>query len=154
MKIIRSILIGLGSLTLIFSAVIAFLATESSNFKKDNEQFVNEFTRDFSHTWDISTVSQLTTNELLSQISSPKGKQTISFFQSLGEIVEINDMELSDYKSQTGGIAIGVFKFKATFENANTLVTVTVKEHDDSIKIHGFHINALHNMSHTPKVET
>ena len=154
MKIIKNILIGLGLITVFFIAAIAFLAGESSEFKKANENFVSKFTRDYSSAWDITSVSEFTTNDFLSQINSSKGKQATRFFQSLGKVVEISDMELSNYNSHTDGITTGTFKFKATFEHAKTLVTVTVQEVNNITKIQGLYIDALNEVSSSKEFKT
>lgn len=153
MNIIKKILIGLGAIFALFIALAIFLAGESSEFKDKNEQFVKDFTNTFSQQWDISSVSQSLTNDMLSQIKTPNGQHALNVFRSLGKLVEITDLELHNYNSHTSGITTGVFKFKAQFENGSTLVTVTLQEKDNAVRVHGFHIDPISNVTAPKEVK-
>lgn len=147
MKLIKNILVGLGSIFAIFILLAIYLFDQSSDFKEQNEQFVKDFTHEFSNTWDINSVSDLTTNGLLSQINTPNGKHALNIFRSLGKLVEIKDVELNNYESQASGIITAKFIFKAKYENASSLVTVTLQKKDEMVKVHGFHIEPIGNVS-------
>ncbi len=147
MQIIKKILIGLGVVFALFIGFVIFMFGESGDFKENNEQLVREYTQKFSQNWSISSVSDLSTNDLLSQITTPNGQHSLRQFQSFGKLVEIEDIEISNYNTSTGAGTTGVFKFKAKFENLNALVTVTVREKDSVAKVHGFHIDPLSEVS-------
>jgi hypothetical protein len=150
MKILKNILIGLGSLFILFIVFAVYMSGESSEFKEQNEQFVKDFTQNYSRSWNIESVSDLVTNDFLSQINTPNGQHAVTAFRQLGALVEIKDMELNNYGSHSSGITTGVFKFKATFEKSKALVSVTLQDQEGAIKVHGFYINPINNIT-TPK---
>jgi hypothetical protein len=152
MKIIKNILIGLGVVFAIFIGLAIFLFGESSEFKERNEQFVKDFTQEFSQEWTIGRVSDRTTNDFLSQISTPNGQHALMQFKTFGKLVKIEDVEMGNYSTATGSGATGVIKFKAEFENVKALVTVTVREKDGEAKVHGFHIDPLSDISRPKKI--
>jgi len=143
MKLIKNILIGFGAIFVLIIGLFIFVAGSSSEFKDKHEQFVKDYTREFSKNWEIENISLRTTNDLLAQINTTKGKQAVNVFRSLGKLLEISDMELGNYNSRVGGPTTGEFKFKASFENAKTIVTVTIREVDDKVKVQGFHVNPI-----------
>lgn len=147
MKLIKKILMGLGVVFILFIALAIFLTGSSYQFRQKHEQFVRDYTHEFSQSWVINNVSAKTTNDMLQQINTPNGKQAVSIFRSLGGLVEISDMELQNYSTNAGGPTVGVFNFKASFENADTIVTVTVHENDDAVKVDGFHVNPIGDIS-------
>lgn len=147
MEILKKILIGLGVVFVLFVGLAIFLAGSSTEFKEKHQDFVVNYTRDFSQSWEVSAVSSIMTNGMLTQINTPNGKHAINVFRSLGAFVQATDFELHNYSTHAGGPTVGVFKFKATFKNANTLVTVTVHEIEGDIKIHGFHIDPIGEIS-------
>jgi hypothetical protein len=140
MKIIKNIFVGLGVLFVLFLILAAFLSGSSAEFKADYQDFVIQYTKEFSRNWEIKSVSSKTTNGMLSQISTPNGKAAVNFFRSLGEIVEVSDVELNSYRSNFNGPSVGVFKFKAKFKNGDGLVTVIVHKNQGTVKVHGLHI--------------
>lgn len=143
MKVIKKILIGLGVFFLFFIVIVIFLVNSSSEFKEKHQDFAVNYTKEFSQNWDISAVSSKTTNGMLSQINTPNGKHALNVFKRFGSFIEATDIELDNYSSHAGGPTIGIFKFKAEFKNAKTLVTVTVHEIDDNVKVHSFHVNPI-----------
>ena len=143
MKIIKKILIGLGAFFVLFIVLAIFIASSSSEFKDKHQEFALNYTIEFSKKWKIDSVSSLTTNGMLSQINTPNGKHALNVFKKLGEFVDATDFELHNYSAHTGGPTVGVFKFKAKFKNANTLVTVTVHEIEGEPKVHGFHVDPI-----------
>jgi len=143
MKLIKNILLGLGAIFVILIVVAVYLFGESSDFKKEHEQFVRDYTHKFSQEWEISSVSDQSTNELLVNIATPSGQDVINLFRSYGKLVEINDVTLNNFTTHAGGATTGEFILNTKFENAKALVTVTVHEEDDIIKVDGFHIKPL-----------
>ncbi len=147
MKIVKKILVGLGVLFVLFIGLAIYLAGSSSEFERKHQDFVINYTREFSRGWEINSVSAITTNDMLSQINTPNGKHALNVFRTFGEFIEATDIELHNYSTHAGGPTVGIFKFKARFKNANTLVTVTVHEIEESVKVHGFHIDPIGEIS-------
>jgi len=147
MKVIKKVLVGLGVLFVLFICLAIFLAGSSSEFEEKHKEFVLNYTEEFSKGWEINSVSPITTNGMLSQINTPNGKHALNVFRTFGIFIEATDFELFNYSSHAGGPTVGIFKFKAQFKNANTLVTVTVHEVDEVVKVHGFHIDPIGDIS-------
>lgn len=143
MKLIKNILIGLGVVFSLFIGLAVFLFWESSEFREKNEPFAREFTRAFSQDWSIGDVSDHVTNDLLAQINTPNGKHALSQFRAFGRLVKIEDVEMGNYNASAGVGVTGVLRFKAEFENVKALVTITLRETDGVVKVHGFHIDPL-----------
>jgi len=153
MKILKKILVGFGVIFVLLIAVIIFVAGSASEFKEDHEQFVKDFTREFSQDWEIDSLGSKVTNDLLSNIRTTKGKRAIAIFRSLGKLVDITDIELRNYNANAGGPTTGVFSFKASFENAKTVVTVTVRVENDEVKVQSFHVNPTGDISKPKEVK-
>ncbi len=153
MKIVKNVFIGLGVLFVLFLILATFLASSSTEFKSEHQAFVIQYTKEFSKNWEIKSVSTKTTIGMLSQISTPNGKAAVNFFQSLGELVDVSDVELSNYRSNLSGPSIGVFKFKAKFKNGDGIVTVTVHENEGTVKVHGLHIAPIGDILHPSEFE-
>lgn len=147
MKIIKKILMGLGAIFALFIVLAIFLIGESAEFEENNEQFVRDYTEAFSQQWDISSVSQSTSNEMLEQINTPNGRHAMNVFRAFGELVEITDMEMDNFSTHSSGITSADFKFKAKFQNGNALVTVKVLEQDNAVRVNGFHIEPIGSVS-------
>lgn len=154
MKIIKNILVGLGALLVLFVIAAFFLFGESTDFKEQNEEFVRDFTSQFSQSWEVSSVSALLTNDMLIQVNTPNGRQAMGVFRTLGRLKEITDMELNHYNADFNGITTGIFKFKADFENASAVVTVTVQERDHQVRVHGFHVDSINSRLGPREIET
>ena len=154
MKIIKNIFIGLGVIFLLFIGLAIFLAGAQSEFKEDNQQFVIDFTRDFSQSWEIARVSDHLTNDMLAQANTPNGVHALNVFKSFGKLVEIKDLEIGNYSTHSSGVTSAVFTFKAEFQNANGLVTVTVQEQNDRVYIHGFNIEQIGELSAPKEIKT
>ena len=154
MKLLKRALIFLGVVFILVIALVIFLASASSDFEKQHEQFVRNFTADFSLNWEIDSVKHHLTNDMLAQIGTPNGRHALNVFRSFGQLEEISDMELSNYNSNTSGLVTGIFKFKARFKNGSALVTVTLHEKDDAIRVHGFHIDPVGNLSNPKEINT
>lgn len=143
MKLIKNILLGLGAIFAILIVAVVYLFGESSDFKKEHEQFVKDYISEFSQEWDISSVSDQSTNELLVNIATPSGQNVINLFRAYGKVVEINDVTLNNYSTHAGGATTGEFLLNTKFENAKAMVTVIVQEKESGIKVDGFHIKPL-----------
>ena len=143
MGVLKKILIGLGVIFILFIGLAIFLAGSSTEFKEKHQDFVISYTKEFSQNWEVSSVSSIMTNGMLSQINTPNGKHAINVFKSFGAFEKASDLELHNYSTHSGGPTVGVFKFKAKFKNANTLVTVTVHEIEGVVKVHGFHVDPI-----------
>ncbi len=150
MKLIKNILLGLGSLFVLLVVIAIYTHGQSSEFKDKNTQFAKDFTHDFSQQWDVSTVSNITTNNFLSKISTPTGQHALSMFRTFGKLTDANDVELIKYISNVNVGATATFKFKATFEKVKAVITIVLKEKNNEIKVHGFHITPISTIS-SPK---
>lgn len=143
MNFIRSVLIGLGLLFLVIVIYFTYMTRASFEFKELHGQFVKEYTRSFSRQWDIHEVSDLTTQQLLSLINTPAGEQALARFRAFGALETISEFELQHYGAQSEDTDVGVFRFKAQFNHAAGLVTVTLYEQDGRILVSGFHIEPM-----------
>ena len=146
MKILKNLLIGLGVLTVLFGGFAFVINGASSDFLEKHREFVTNYTKTFSRNWEVDSISELSTIGLLSQVNSPNGKHTLGIFRAMGVLVEVTEMELNKYSAYSSGPTVGIFKFKAKFENAKSLVTVTIHEVNGIAKVHGFHIEPIGNI--------
>jgi len=147
MRFLKKLFMGLGVIFLLIIVFVVFLFSESSDFKDEHSQFIQDFTQNFSENWDISDVSDHATSELLSNLNTPNGKHAMRVFRALGKLVSVSDIEIQNYSANAGGPNTGVFLFKGDFENAKTLVTITIQEEEGIIRVDGFHINTLSEIS-------
>ena len=140
MKLLGRVLAVIGAIFVLALAVFAFLASSASAFKDEHQAFVREFATEFCRTWDPATVEASMSNQLLSELATPDGVQTLALFRPLGALEDLTDMELANYISGTDG-KTGVFRFKGAFENGRGVVTVSVNESDEAVRVIGFHIS-------------
>jgi hypothetical protein len=131
MRVLKRILIGLGSLSLVLLALFAWLNFESGRFTRDEAPFVKAYVMDLSRHWNVADVYARSDNEFIAQADSALGQRTIQRFRSLGSLTSIADFELKNYSDSTWGRR-GVFDFKAAFENGEALVEVTVVKRGDA----------------------
>jgi hypothetical protein len=143
MKIFKKILIALGVLFIFLVAFIIFISFQSSSFKKDYSPFVSKFMTEFSERWEINHVRDMLTNEFIDQINTPNGRQAINFFKQLGKLKRIKDLELKHFKTFSGpdSYKLGIFFFKADFENAGTLVKMIVVVKKGNAQVQQLRIN-------------
>ncbi len=141
MKLIKKILIFLGVLFLAFLALAALLAKNSSDFLVDNKPFVEKFTRDLSSEWNVTDVHERLSNEFLQTLDTPQGQEGFRQLKLLGAVKAITDFQMGNYNATTNGTT-GDITFKATFENAKGLVTVTLIKRDGRVQVQGFHVSA------------
>ena len=153
MKVIKKILMGLGAvfLTIVFLAL--FVMHSQKEFREKHEEFVKTFLFEYSQSWEIARVSSSLTNEMLSQINTPAGINATNLFRTFGKITDISDFKIAKYGTHTNGTSTGVFTFKAAFENTKGLVTVVVQEESDRVRIQGFKIETIGDVSHPTKVQ-
>lgn len=149
MKIFKKILIGLGVLTVILIILVGiaafFISKESGKFEEKYSPLASQFLYQLSSTWNIADVQDSLTNDLIEELNSPKGQKIMNNFKQLGELKDIKDIELSGFNTRAtteeGSLTLGTFKFKAEFENAKALVTITLKKNDLGVRVAGFSIN-------------
>ena len=151
MKIIKQFLIGLGILFLLFIILATFISIKGNDFKEDNIGFVAEFLDEFSQDWKISSVSDQLSNEFLIQIKTPNGEQAMQVFKRLGKLENVRDFEMGNFRTSSGESQTGVLIFKAKFNNAETIVTITLNVLDGIKKVYGLNINTLEDINFESK---
>jgi hypothetical protein len=152
MKIVKNILIGLGCLFGLFIVITVFLSFKSSSFKNDYSPFVSKFMTEFSENWDVGDIQYMLSNDFLEQIETPNSRQAMAKFRQLGKIQQIQEIELTNYRSNVGdnSFKLGEFVFKADFENASGLVTMIVIVKNGGERVQGLNINPTTEISRVP----
>lgn len=150
MQFIKNFLLGLGGITLLLIILFVSLFAESNDFFEENKQFVEEFSYDFAKNWDVSDVYDRLSNDLIIELSSAKGKAELQKMSVVGGIKAITDMEMGDFNTNTNETT-GAISFKAEFENAKAVVTVSLIKKNDQIKVYGFHISTPEGLPSTSK---
>ncbi len=140
MRILKKILTWLGAIFVLLIIAFTLLSLGSGDFKDAHSQFIAEFMTDLSRNWQSSDVQYRLTNEALAQITSAEGRRVMQQFSHYGEIQAINDIEIENYTSGTGG-KFGTFTFKATFENTDAVVRISIIEKDDKVQVQGINIS-------------
>ena len=125
MRVLKKILIGLGSVFLLVIALFVWLGIQGTRFKREEAPFVRTYVADFSRRWDVADVYDRSANTFLAQVSSAEGQRVLQSFKSLGGLTSIHDFELKNFSDGTWGRR-GVFDFKADFQNGEALVEVTI----------------------------
>lgn len=141
MKILKRILITLGVIFVGFLCLAVFIGYSSSAFLDENREFVKEFSYDLSRNWAPIDVHARLSNQFLQALDSPSGKSAFYQLKALGNLQEISDIELGNYYTGTDGTTAEI-TFKAVFDNAKGLVTVTLFENKGKVVVHGFHVSA------------
>lgn len=134
----------------IFTVVIALTAVIAlpyiqhfnRDFKADNAQYIENFVRDFSTTWEITSIKDQLSNQLLSQIAEPEGQIALAQYRTLGALEDIRDLELTGYESNAQE-EVGVFQFKARFHNADTIITFTLIKSEIGNRVDGMKIKTI-----------
>jgi len=143
MRVLKKILIGLGSVFLILIAVFAWLGVQSARFKRAETPFIKAYVTDLSRRWNVADVYDRSTNEFLAQADSPEGQRVIDRFKPLGTLTSIHDFELKNFSDGTWGRR-GVFDFKASFQNGEALVEVTVIDKGrGGAQVLGIHLDGI-----------
>lgn len=154
MRVLKKILIGLGSLFLVLIALFAWLGMQSARFKRAEAPFVQAYISDLSRRWNVADVYDRSANMLLTQADSPEGRRAIEQFKPLGALTSIHDFELKNYTGGTGGQR-GVFDFKANFQNGEAVVEVTVVKSGGRVQVLGVHLTGIRmNLGAGGKVST
>ncbi|GGC05769.1 hypothetical protein GCM10011352_34950 [Marinobacterium zhoushanense] len=141
MRILKGILSTIGILFLGIICFVVYLSYSSSHFLKENREFINQFSYDLSENWRASDVHSRLSNEFIQSLDTPAGQFSFNQLKALGSLEDASDFELSNYYSGTDG-KTAVVTFKATFENAKGVATVTVVEREGKVLIQGFHFSA------------
>ena len=143
MRVLKKILIGLGSLFLVLVALFAWVGVQSARFKHAEAPCVQAYISDLSRRWNVADVYDRSANTLLTQADSPEGRRAIEQFRPLGALTSIRDFELKNYTDGTGG-QHGVFDFKADFQNGEAVVEViVVKGGGTSAQVLGVHLTSI-----------
>ncbi|MGV1097833.1 hypothetical protein ACUUL3_00290 [Thiovibrio sp. JS02] len=152
MKIIKNILITLGILFVCGAALFGFLNYKSAGFKKEHAPFVTRFMTEFSKNWEIAEVRNMLSNDFVRQLETPNARQAMLFFKQLGKLTAIRDVELQNYRANAGTdtYQLGEFVFKADFENASGLVTMSVIVKKDGERVNALYVNPTTEINNTP----
>jgi len=139
MRWFKNILIGFGVL---FALLIVFLISmyiSSTHFKAEEAPVATAFMMDLSRRWVVHDVSERMANELLAQMATAQGQQTVQFLEQLGAMRSAQDIEMRNYfLTPTSGTAL--FTFKATFENGEAVVDVNVRKNQLGSRVLGFFV--------------
>jgi len=139
MKILRNILIGFGVVFVAVIGLIVFLSNESNDFRDKQFPFIETFMMEFSENWEVSSVYEKLTNDLLKQIDSPAGRNALDIFKTQGSFKEMSDLVLVNYNAGTSG-KTGKFTFKALFTSGPALVEIILVENQGKTLVNGLHI--------------
>lgn len=152
MKIIKNILLGFGLFLVLAVAFVTYLGFQSAGFKKEYSPFITKFMNEFSQNWEIADVRDMLTNDFIKQLETPNSRQAMLYFRQLGKMTNIQDIELKNYRTRAGtdSYKFGEFVFKADFEHASGLVTMSVIVKKDGERIQGLHINPTTEINKTP----
>lgn len=125
MRVLKKILIGLGSVFLVLLLLFTWIGIQSVRFKREEAPFVKTYVADLSRRWNVADVYGRSANEFVEQADSPQGQRTMESFEALGSLISVQDFALKNYTDGTWGQR-GVFDFKANFKNGKALVQVTI----------------------------
>lgn len=153
MRVLKNILIGLGVLFLVVTALLAWIGVSSSQFRKEQTPFVETFVTDLSKRWDVADVYDRMANPFIEQVSTPQARQLLHQFKQLGMLESVHDLELRSYYSNNNE-RTGIFSFKGTFENGEGVVNVTVAKKDGAVRVLGFYLKAIHMREGGAKLQT
>ena len=143
MRVVKTILIGLGALFIMVIALLAWVGVSGSQFRKEQAPFVETFVADLSKRWDIADVHDRLANPLIEQASTPQTQQLLHQFKQLGALKSVHDLELRAYKTYNNG-RTGLFSFKGTFENGEAVVNVTIIKKDGAVRVLSFYLKGTH----------
>jgi hypothetical protein len=139
MRAVRAILMVLGATFL--AAVVAFvwLARSSDHFKTEQEPFAKTFLVDFSKRWDPADVYGRAGPAFIEQTKTLEGQHWLSRVSKLGHLKSIRRSEFGGYVATPNGKS-GTFTFRATFENGEATITVTVYNDGQTSKVEGLFV--------------
>jgi hypothetical protein len=155
MRILKNILIGLGSLfgLLIVFAIVTGIS--SARFKSEQTAFVTKYATDLSRRWELADVYDRPSNSLIEQAATPQGQQAMQQFRALGALRSVKDVDLRNYMMGSPGTT-AAFALKGTFDNEKALVTVTVLKNSGAVRVQGFHADPIpgHGFSSPARAQT
>jgi hypothetical protein len=142
LPILKKILIVLGALFGLLIALAIGVAISATHFKAEQTPFVTAYVTDLSRRWDLADVYDRSTNSFLKQATSAPGQAFLHRASDLGALQSVQDMEMRNYTVGNGGAA-AVFSFKGIFDNAETIVTVTVVKRSGLVRVETLHLDSL-----------
>jgi len=144
MLVIKRVLIGLGVLFLALIVLVWSLGETASAFRKEQEPIAKSFVTELSRHWSITDLpSDRLTDPFRQQMLSIQGQQVLHQFKQLGVLTAARDFGLYNYSTGLRGLS-GVVTFKATFENGDATVYVTVIKKDNKTQISGISVANAH----------
>jgi len=141
-RILKRVLLGLGSFCGLIIVVAIVLAMSSAHFKTQQAPFVTSFVIDLSHRWKLADVQDRLSDHFIEQASSAEGQLALRRISTLGALRSVQDLEIRNYSMMTNGTT-AVFAFKGTFDNDVALVTVTVLRKSGTVRVMAFHIDPI-----------
>jgi hypothetical protein len=147
MRIVGNVLIGLGAVFAIIIALFAWVGVSGAHFKQAEAPFVTRFLTDLSRHWNVADVYDRSANSLVEQAASAQGQQVLQTFKQLGSLRSTRDFEMRNYYRGTSG-ETAVFSMKATFENGDAIVEVTLQRRDGAVRVMGFTLRAVEMQNH------
>jgi len=147
-NILKKIFIGLGIIFMVLIVMLGLVVLRSSEFKKENTEFVKQFMTQFADNWEVNDVQHMLSNEFIDQITTPGGRAAVMEFRKLGKLIDIQDIELNNFNTfwGTNSHKRGVFVFKAQFENGNALATLTLVVNENGRRVHALNLNPIGEM--------
>lgn len=139
MKILKAVLIGFGLLFVGLIGFVAYMGVAASEFRTEQGPFIEKFMKDFSENWEVESVHDKLSDDLLKQIDSQTGRNALGRFQTLGRFHSMVNLALRSYSSGTGG-KTGQFTFNGRFSNGPARVEITVNKRDGRTRVTGLHI--------------
>lgn len=155
MRILKNVLLGLGSLFGLLVVLAIVMGISSAHFKTQQTPFVTRFVTDLSRHWELADVYDRLSNTFIEQAGSAQGRQIMQRFRTLGALRSLQDLELRNYSMTTTGTT-AVFSFKGTFETDAALVTVTVLKTSGTVRVLAFHLDPIpgRNLPSLPRTQT
>lgn len=139
MEFVKKLMMWLGGIFTFIVILIIFLAAGSSNFKEEQEPFVQKFMADFSLRWDTQDIYSRLSNDFVEMVNTPESKAALAQFKTMGKIKIISDFEIGNYNAHTSGTT-GEFSFKASFENGEAIINMTIISSDIGVRVQSFRL--------------
>ena len=141
-KLLKGVFILLGAIFLIFVVMALFTWNNSSGFLEEHQEFVTKFSKDLATNWSPEDVYPRLSNEFASSLNDPKTLAAFTHLKGLGELVDTSDFTMHKYMSGTDGVT-GIITFKATYEYAKALVTITLKRTNEKVLVYSLRIDPV-----------
>lgn len=142
MRILKNVLAVLGFVVILVIGFGVFTGYSAEEFKSANQQRVESFVKDFSKRWRVEDIEDRVTNEFLSQVTSPEGKEAVQKFSALGRLESISDFEMPRYSSGTGA-TVALFQFKAKFVSGGAVIELELVEKEEQVRVQRMNINLV-----------